>query len=240
MPKRAEVHDVESHPALPIAQMGAFMHELREYKDQRGSHGAIDFVGSGHPPAAYALEIVILTGVRTNEVVGMTWDEIDFERRVWTVPKGRTKTGKKSRADHVVALSERAIYVLGEIRGKALSGDYVFNGVNGPLAKGTIGSFLKRSMNKDGRWKDRDGEPIHVHGFRTTFKSWATEHRFDDDLSEVALGHAIKGDMNKIYARIADRSNDLRKMMEAWAKHCDRTQVVPAANSDNVVSFASK
>jgi integrase len=80
---------VESHPALPYAEAAAFIDALRQ---REGT-------------AAAALEFTILTAARTNEVLGAAWQEIDIEKRLWTVPARRMKAGK----EHRVPLSDAAL-----------------------------------------------------------------------------------------------------------------------------------
>ena len=70
LPARSNIQRVQHHSALPYADIGSFMAELRE----RAGFAAI------------ALEFTILTAARSGEVLGATWDEIDLKRRVWTVP----------------------------------------------------------------------------------------------------------------------------------------------------------
>jgi integrase len=92
LPARANVRKVRHHAALPYAEIGSFVAELRQ---QDGI-------------AARALEFLILTAARTGEVIGAQWSEIDLSKRLWIVPAERTKTGK----EHRVPLSARAIEIL--------------------------------------------------------------------------------------------------------------------------------
>jgi len=88
----ARIAAVRHHPALPYAEIPAFMAELR----------GLDSL------SAKALEFTILTSARTGEVIGAEWGECDLEAKVWTIPASRMKAGK----EHRVPLSERAIAVL--------------------------------------------------------------------------------------------------------------------------------
>src|SRR5689334_20318728 len=89
LPKKTKVRAVEHHAALPYAEIGAFMAELRQ---QDGI-------------AARPLEFAILTAARTSEVLGAKWDEIDFDALLWVVPASRMKAYK----EHRVPLSEPAL-----------------------------------------------------------------------------------------------------------------------------------
>jgi integrase len=90
----SKIAAVRHHPALPYAEIPAFMAELR----------GMDSL------SARALEFTILTAARTGEVIGMEWGEVDFEAKVWTIPASRMKAAK----EHRVPLSERALSVLRE------------------------------------------------------------------------------------------------------------------------------
>jgi integrase len=112
LPKRSKVRRVEHHPALPFAEVGSLMAELRRQE------------GVAHR----ALEFLILTAARTGEVLGAKWHEIDLAERVWTVPATRMKAGK----EHRVPLSDAALQVLNAMAA-IRDDDYVFPGRNGPL-----------------------------------------------------------------------------------------------------------
>jgi integrase len=92
LPKTSKVRRVERHAALPYAELGTFMTELRQQ----------DAV------SARAMEFAILTAARTGEVIGARWSEIDFEARLWTVPAERMKAGR----EHRVPLSGPALSIL--------------------------------------------------------------------------------------------------------------------------------
>jgi integrase len=93
LPAKRKVKRVEHHAAMPYAEVGAFMVDLR--RDQS--------------PAARAIEFLILTAARTGELLGATWGEVDLAAKTWTVPAGRIKAGR----EHRVPLSAVAIRLLG-------------------------------------------------------------------------------------------------------------------------------
>ena len=89
LPSKSKVHKEKSYPALPYSEIGAFMDELR------GREGI----------PARALEFAILTAVRSGEVRGAKWEEINLAERVWTIPAERMKKEK----EHRVPLSDAAV-----------------------------------------------------------------------------------------------------------------------------------
>src|SRR5262245_27935967 len=184
----------------------------------------------------------------------MCWSEIDWDSQVWTCPWQRIKTGKKTKKDHLVPLSDQAMAVLKEIEAMQKE-DGIEIGPTGlvfvhpvpsdekqfnkriarggrhmagrPLGNLAAANFLKRGM----------GRPdITVHGFRATFSAWANDKGFQREVIEMALGHVVGNQVERIYARGAQRSEPRRLLMEAWADFCDRTEPV---GGDNVVQMRS-
>jgi integrase len=163
--------------------------------------------------APRALEFCILTASRTGEVLGARFDEINLEERLWTVPADRMK----GRKEHRVPLSPRAVAVVKEMAATRFS-DFVFPGARHgrPLSAMTLLMLL------------RDLHPgITTHGFRSSFKDWASETTsFPDHLSEMALAHVSADKVRAAYAR-GDLFQKRRELMEAWAIHCESSP--PAA-----------
>lgn len=196
-PKRSKVRSVRHHPALPYDQMPDFMASLK----------------AQHWLAAEALQLTILTAVRTSEALGATWEEIDLERAVWSVPAARTKTGR----DHRVPLSEQVLELL-RGRHKATGGEgFVFPGQRPtkPLSNMAMLKVLERIGRDD----------LTVHGFRSTFRDWAEEMtNFPGSVAESALGHVVGDKVEAAYRR-GDLFEKRRKLMEAWGKFCHAPQI---------------
>jgi integrase len=197
---------VEHHAALPFDECPAFMVELRGRKST----------------SAAALEFAILAAGRTGEVIGARWDEIDLKHKVWIVPKGRMKAGR----EHRVALCDRAVQIL---KGINRRGDLVFgSAITGrPLSNMAL-LELVRGM--------RPGAGLTVHGFRSSFRDWASERtNFAREVVEMALAHAVGDKVEAAYRR-GDLFQKRRKLMEAWAGFLAKP--VPA-DGDNIVTYAS-
>ena len=154
-----------------------------------------------------ALQFTILTAGRSGETRGATWAEVDLEERRWTIPASRMKAGK----EHVVPLSDAALVILKKAAGFGKSAKAtIFPGkAKRPLSDMTLSKIM------------RDMElPYTVHGFRSSFKDWASEcTSFPDAVSEAALAHL---DANKVRAayRRTDFMQMRTKLMDAWASHC--------------------
>jgi integrase len=183
------------HAALPYTDLPAFMSDLR----------------AREAVAARALEFVILTAARTSEVLDAKWNEIDLEGKVWTIPAQRMKAGR----EHRVPLSARAVEILGELE-KLRNGDHVFpaNKPDKPLSSMAMAMLLRRMKAE-----------ITVHGFRSTFRDWASEATgFPHEVCEMALAHTIANKAEAAYRR-GDLFEKRRKLMEAWARFCGAPQL---------------
>lgn len=180
------------HAALSYERMPEFMAKLRE----------------GGSLAALALEFTILCATRSGETLGARWDEIDMERRLWMIPRARIKAGK----EHRVPLSGRAMAILEE-RAKVRHGPLVFpgNSFKKPLSRLAMSRYLHRV----------DSGQVTVHGFRSTFRDWASEATsFPHEVCEAALAHAIKNQAESAYRR-GDLLAKRAKLMNAWADYCE-------------------
>jgi integrase len=195
LPSRSKVRDVKHHAALPFAELPTFLVALRA---QEGI-------------AARALEFAILTAARTGEVISVRWNEIDLLDKTWTVPAARMK----ARREHRVPLLPRALAVLGEMQGTRTSGaddGFVFPGgkVGRPLSNMAFLMLMRRMGRGD----------LTAHGFRATFKTWASERTsFQNEIVEASLAHTIGGKVEQAYMR-GDMFAKRRKLMEAWAVYC--------------------
>jgi integrase len=154
--------------------------------------------------AANALRFTCLTGSRTNEVLGMRWYEIDFDAQLWTCPAERMKTGEK----HRVPLTDEMMSIIEPL--KALKSDYVFEGQkrHKPLSNMAMLMLLRRM----------DVEGVTVHGFRSTFRDWASEvASAPREIAEMSLSHRVGSDVERAYAR-SDLLDKRRALMERWSE----------------------
>lgn len=190
LPKQLKV-DRGHHAAMPYGKVPAFLAAVQK-------RDAI---------AALAIEFTILTAARTGEVIGATWDEIDLEETVWTIPAQRMK----ARRMHRVPLSARAVGILKKVL-KARTGDCVFPGrkTGRPLSNMSMEMILRRMKVTDAT----------MHGFRSSFRDWVgNETNFQREVAEAALAHVVGDAAEQAYRR-GDALEKRRQMMDAWAKYC--------------------
>ena len=155
--------------------------------------------------ARLCFRFLVLTATRSGEARGARWAEIDLERRLWTIPAARMKT----HAAHRVPLSEAALDVLEAARPLALNG-LVFPG---PYKGGELSDMtLTKVLRTNGLAKRST-----VHGFRTSFRTWAEECTGASfEAKEQALAHAVGNAVERAYSR-SDLLEQRRALMDAWA-----------------------
>ena len=125
LPKRPKKSlTVKHHPAMPWAELPAFMNRLREV----GGMGA------------RALEFLILTAARSGEVRGATWSEINLEKTTWTIPADRMKGG----LEHRVPLTDDALELLRALPRMAGSPYVFFAARGGKLSDMTVSAVTRR------------------------------------------------------------------------------------------------
>lgn len=192
MAKPTKVAKTENHAALSYAQVPAFVKELR-------SHEGV---------AAAALEFTILTAARTSETILATPAEFDLKAKVWTIPAERMK----AKIEHTVPLSARAVSLVKRML-KA-QGPYLFPGAREGKPLSNMAMLeLVRGMGT----KDATGEPITVHGFRSTFRQWAAEQTtIPREVAEHALAHRLPDKVEAAYQR-GTMVEKRRALMTEWA-----------------------
>ncbi len=120
LPAPSRLATVAHHPALPYAEIPAFMAQLRA---KRGL-------------AAAALQFVVLTATRVGEALGARWTEIDLATATWAIPGERMKTGE----EHIVPLTRRTVAI---IEAQPRDGELVFRGRRGKLNDQSLRDVLK-------------------------------------------------------------------------------------------------
>jgi integrase len=210
LPRQVKVR--ENRKAMPYVALPAFITALR----RKPSFGRL------------ALDLLILTGARSQEVRLATWAEFDFEGRLWTIPADHMKRGKA----HMVPLSDAALSVLAKADALRLAeSDVVFPGTAGkPMSDMTLLKVL-RDMS----------EPFHVHGFRSALTDWAANEGFPDAVVEAALAHKTPDAVQAAYRRTTylgtpGQPGARVKLMAAWGRYC----VSGSASKGNVVPLPDK
>ena len=189
---------VEHRRALPHHEVAAAMAAVRASDAWTGTK--------------LAFELLVLTATRSGEVRLARWREVDLAGRVWTIPASRMK----AKREHRVPLSDRAAEVLGEaeaLRPAPAPDEPVFTSIRGRLIDGAAISRLVSEL----------GIPAVPHGFRSSFRDWASE-RTDHprEVVEAALAHTVRNQTEAAYAR-SDLFERRRRLMDDWTRYLAET-----------------
>lgn len=185
--------DPQHFEAMPYADVPAFFKRIADLE-------SVD---------ARALQWTILTGARTDEVIGAeykgkvtkapaTWAEITEVDGlpVWAIPGERMKGGKV----HRIPLTPQMVALLGKRRSD-----------NVPLFKVSSQNALLGCLKANG------GDGFTVHGFRTSFTEWvAHETEFPDELADRCIAHERRTKVRRAYQR-SDLLEKRREIMQAWS-----------------------
>lgn len=153
--------EIQRQPSLPYTEIQGFMAALCQRE--------------GISPRA--LEFAILTAVRSGEVFGATWNEIDWDKRTWIIPKERMKAGR----EHKVPLSDDAFYLLQQLP-RIKDNPYIFPApCAGKLSDMALTVVIRRlhtaelEAGRKGFLDPKQDRVVTTHGFRSTFRDWAAD-----------------------------------------------------------------
>ena len=149
-------------------------------------------------PAGDLIRFIALTGCRNSEGRLVTWEEVNLDAAVWTIPAGRTK----SQREHRIPLSAAAVSILRKYHCDAAAG-FIFRGQRtGPMDATTIQKIV-RPHN------------VKVHGFRGALRSWAADKGTDAAVAEGCIGH-VSGTVTERAYQVSDLLERRRPVMADW------------------------
>lgn len=180
----------EHQPSLDWRELSNFMQELR----------------SKNALSRLALEFLILTASRTGEVLKAEWNEINFNEKRWIIPGSRMKMGK----EHAIPLSSSAMALLEKVKGLHERWIFPNEKKNNCLSNMAMLEVVRGIKN----FKDKStNKPIVVHGFRSTFRTWASEAtNFPSEIAEAALAHSNPNKVEAAYLRSHQFQNRIELM----------------------------
>lgn len=164
-------------------------------------------------PYGPLIRMLILTGQRLREVADMRWAEVDFDKRLWTVPAERMKGGRA----HEVPLAPEAIALLGALPRFTGGGDFVFTTtgvrpVNGfSKAKTRLDRLAAGTADKLAPWV--------FHDLRRTMRTQLSALPVEDLVRELVIAHARPG-LHKVYDQHSYR-DEKRRCLELWERRLE-------------------
>ena len=164
-----------------------------------------------------AIKFMLLTLVRKSEFIEATWDEVNFETAIWTIPKERMKAGRP----HNVYLSQQALDILVAFKTCFGASSYLHPGryeTKLPISAATLNRVIDATV-KLIHDRGEDFEHFTVHDLRRTASTVLHEIGFNSDWIEKCLAHEQRG-VRAIYNK-AEYAEQRRTMLQTWADMLD-------------------
>ena len=194
--------------ALPTMPAVAAHFRALPYEEMGQALKIIEASGAS-PSAKACLRLVAFTACRSGEARGARWDEVDLEAREWRIPASRMKAA----AEHRVPLSGAALAVVQSVGPRRNSSNLLFPSPQRP-GRPLSDMALTKVLRGTGL-----ADRATVHGFRTSFRTWASERTsVPHAVAEMALAHAVGSSVERSYAR-SDLFDKRRGLMEQWAQY---------------------
>ncbi|MDC9594055.1 tyrosine-type recombinase/integrase [Xenorhabdus sp. IM139775] len=200
------------HPALPHERLPEFLTRLSHYR--------------GRLITQIAVELTLLTFVRSSELRFSRWEEIDLERAVWHIPATRkpiegvkhSQRGMKMKTEHIVPLSRQAVSLIEKLHGLSGESEVMFPGDHNPkkvMSENTVNNAL-RAMGYDTKTE------VCGHGFRTMARGAMGESGlWSDDAIERQLSHIERNNVRAAYIHTSKHLDERRLMVQWWADYLD-------------------
>lgn len=205
--ERNPVPDLRGALKTPVVKHYSFLEagDLPEFLTKLDAY-------DGSSQTKLALRLLLLTFVRTNELRGAQWTEIDWNKAEWRIPAERMKMKEL----HIVPLSKQTIAVLRELEQQTGHRTYVFPNQQNP-AKFMSENTMLYALYRMGYHSRATG-----HGFRSTASTILNEHGFRADVIERQLAHGERNSVRAAYNH-AQYLGERREMMQWWADYLEKT-----------------
>lgn len=227
---------VERNPcegvAKPVSEKGRARERVLDDRELALVWRAADALGWPFEPM---IKLLILTGARRDEVAGMSWREVDFEKGVWTIPAARSK----NRRAHTVPLAPAAVEILESLPRIGSRDGLIFSTTGATPVSGF--SVAKKRLDKAVASLN-DGEPLApwvLHDLRRTAASGMASLRIAPHVVEAVLNH-VSGTISGV-AAIYNRHDyraEKQAALEAWARRLEA--IVTGESAKNVVELKAR
>ncbi|HEV2898464.1 MAG TPA: tyrosine-type recombinase/integrase [Pseudaminobacter sp.] len=174
------------------------------------------------PTIRLGLKLILITMVRKSELLDATWDEVDFENAVWSIPKERMKRKKP----HNVYLSRQALDIVIALRTCAANSRYVLPSrydADEPMSRATFNRVTMAVVER-AKTQGLSLEPFTVHDLRRTGSTLLNELGFNRDWIEKCLAHEDNRSSRGVYNK-AEYEPQRRHMLQEWADMIDAWHV---------------
>ena len=200
-------------------------------------------------PFQQAYKLLMLSGLRLNEVVQARWPEFDFKDKVWTIPASRMKGTRDKARPHLVPLTDDMIAILDTLP-RFNHGDFIFSLSIGERPakvadriKKEIDVSMLRSLQALARLRGEDPTGVKLEGWRNhdirrSVRTGLARLRVDSDTAQAVLAHA-KGGIVAVYDTY-DLLSEKRAALELWNARLREITSPPEPQPDNVVKLSAR
>ncbi|TIL83166.1 MAG: DUF4102 domain-containing protein [Mesorhizobium sp.] len=166
------------------------------------------------PTIRLGLKLILFTMVRKSELLDATWDEVDFENAVWSIPKGRMKRKKP----HNVYLSRQSLDIMIALKTCAANSRYVLPSrydADQPMSRAAFNRITMAIVDR-AKQQNLPLAPFTVHDLRRTGSTLLNEIGFNRDWIEKCLAHEDSRSSRGVYNK-AEYEPQRRHMLQEWA-----------------------
>lgn len=204
--ERNPVNDLRGALKAPVVRHRAYLREaeLPTFLERLSSY-------VGTLQVRLALQLLLLTFVRTTELRAAEWKEVSWDKAEWRIPAERMKM----KVEHIVPLSRQAIAVLREMQQLSGSRQHIFPNEHKPI------TFMSENAMLYALYRMGYRHQATGHGFRSTASTILNEHGFRPDVIERQLAHSERNSVRAAYNH-AQYLPERREMMQWWADFLDR------------------
>ena len=170
------------------------------------------------PTIRLGMKLFLLTMVRKSELQDATWDEVDFENAVWSIPKERMKRSRP----HNVYLSQQVLDIMVALKTCAGNSRYLLPSrydADAPMSRATFNRITTAVVAR----AKKEGLPLEsftVHDLRRTGSTLLNELGFNSDWIEKCLAHEDGRSSRGVYNK-AEYEHQRRHMLQEWANIVD-------------------
>jgi integrase len=187
----------KNYARLPSAELPALMRAIEAY--------------SGTPATRITLKLMPLVFLRTRELIEAPWEEIEWENKLWRIPKERMKSG----SEHLVPLSDQTVELLQTLKIVTGHGNFMFPSRHGGHKCMSNNTILKALAAMGYKYE------MTGHGFRGMARTELGEMGYPREWMEIQLAHLVGDETERAYNK-AQFLEQRRKMMQDWADHLDK------------------
>lgn len=199
-------------PALPLEQLPELLKRIDAYK--------------GKGITQIAVQLTLLTFIRSSELRFARWSEVNFKNSLWTIPAERqelegvkySNRGSKMKTPHLVPLSKQAVVLFKRLQVISGEKDLMFIGFSRddkPISENTVNKAL-RTMGYDTKAE------VCGHGFRTMACSALIESGlWSRDAVERQMSHQERNSVRAAYIHKAEHLEERKLMLQWWADYLD-------------------